>query len=114
MPRVNATIVDRFYGTASTSPQMVFSRLLKGAQPHLAKLQRDNRAAHVALQRRLEDVLSRIDAGTNFPKTMNLEQQGLFSLGYYHQRADSRLQARENAVRQRSLDRTEATGAPHE
>lgn len=112
MPHVNATIVDRFYGTASTSPQMVFSRLVRGAQPHLAKLQRDNRAAHVALQRRLEDVLSRINAETNFPKTMNLEQQGLFSLGYYHQRAESRLQARENAERQRSIGEAEAGAAP--
>ena len=101
MPGVNATIVDRFYGTASTAPQSVFSRLLKGAQAHLSKLARDNRAAHGALQNRLEDVLSRIDAKDNFPRTMNLEQQGLFSLGYYHQRAHSRAQARESAQRRR-------------
>jgi CRISPR-associated protein Csd1 len=101
MPGVNATIVDRFYGTASTAPQSVFSRLLKGAQAHLSKLARDNRAAHGALQSRLEDVLSRIDAKDNFPRTMNLEQQGLFSLGYYHQRAHSRAQARETAQRRR-------------
>ena len=101
MPGVNATIVDRFYGTASTAPQSVFSRLLKGAQAHLSKLARDNRAAHGALQSRLEDVLSRIDAKDNFPRTMNLEQQGLFSLGYYHQRAHSRAQAREAAQRRR-------------
>ena len=74
MPGVNATIVDRFYGTASTAPQSVFSRLLKGAQAHLSKLVRDNRAAHGALQSRLEDVLSHIDAKDNFPRTMNLEQ----------------------------------------
>jgi CRISPR-associated protein Csd1 len=107
MPRVNATIVDRFYGTASTAPQTVFSRLLKGAQPHLSKLQRDKPAAHVALQGRLEEVLSLLDAKTNFPRTMNLEQQGLFSLGYYHQRAHSRLQARENAERRRAGGETD-------
>ena len=112
MPRVNATIVDRFYGTASTAPLTVFSRLVRGAQPHLAKLQRDNRAAHVALQRRLEDILSRLDAKTGYPRTLSLEQQGLFSLGYYHQRADSRLQARENAERQRTIGETEASAAP--
>ena len=58
MPGINATIVDRFYGAASTAPQSVFSRLLKGAQAHLSKLARDNRAAHGALQNRLEDILS--------------------------------------------------------
>ena len=113
MPGVNATIVDRFYGTASTAPQTVFSRLLKGAQAHLSRLERDNRGAHVALQRRLEEVLSRLDAKTNFPRTMNLEQQGLFSLGYYHQRAQSRSQARENAERRRAGGETDVdNGAP--
>ena len=108
MPGVNATIVDRFYGTASTAPQTVFSRLLKGAQAHLSKLERDNRGAQRALQARLEDILSHLDARTNFPKTMNLEQQGLFSLGYYHQRAYSRSQARENAERRRAGGETVA------
>ncbi len=50
MPGVNATIVDRFYGTASTAPASVFSRLLRGAQPHLSKLERDRRGAYNALQ----------------------------------------------------------------
>ena len=36
--KVNATIVDRFYGTASTAPALVFPRLLKGAVPHLATI----------------------------------------------------------------------------
>ena len=112
MPGVNATIVDRFYGTASTAPQTVFSRLLKGAQAHLSKLERDKRGAHVALQRRLEEVLSRIDAKSNFPRTMNLEQQGLFSLGYYHQRAHSRSQARENAERRRAGGETDIDNGP--
>ena len=112
MPGVNATIVDRFYGTASTAPQSVFSRLLKGAQAHLSKLARDNRAAHGALQSRLEDVLSRLDAKDNFPRTMNLEQQGLFSLGYYHQRAHSRAQAREAAQRRRDDARPDGDDVP--
>ena len=102
MPQVNATIVDRFYGTASTAPQLVFGRLIQGAQAHLSKLERDRGAAHRALQARLEEVLSHIDARDGFPRTMTLQQQGLFSLGYYHQRADSRLRAREFAERRRA------------
>ena len=112
MPGVNATIVDRFYGTASTAPQTVFSRLLKGAQAHLSRLERDNRGAHIALQRRLEDVLSHLDAKAHFPRTMNLEQQGLFSLGYYHQRAHSRSQARESAERRRAGGGTDVDNRP--
>ncbi|MBI5947244.1 MAG: type I-C CRISPR-associated protein Cas8c/Csd1 [Chloroflexi bacterium] len=84
MPNLNATIVDRFFGTASSAPASVFGRLLRGSQPHLSKLERDRRGAYINLQRELEDVTRQIPA---FPKTLTLEQQGLFALGYYHQRA---------------------------
>jgi CRISPR-associated protein Csd1 len=88
---INATIVDRFYGTASTAPASVFGRLLRGAQPHLSKLRRDRPGAGHALQQRLEEVLTQIPA---FPHTLDLKQQGFFALGYYHQRAYDRAQAR--------------------
>ena len=92
MPGVNATIVDRFYGTASTAPASVFPRLVRGARPHLAKLERDRRGAHIALQEGLiEEILGHL---AGFPTTLRLREQGLFALGYYHQRAFDRAQAR--------------------
>lgn len=94
--RVNATIVDRFYGTASTAPASVFPRLVRGSQPHLAKLLRDRPPAHHALQRRLEEIL---DQMPEYPKVLSLQRQGLFSLGYYHQRAYDRAQARKAVER---------------
>lgn len=84
LPGAGTTIVDRFFGTASTAPASVFGRLIRGAQPHLAKLERDRRGAYVALQRSLEDVMSKL---RRFPWTLALEEQGRFALGYYHQRA---------------------------
>jgi CRISPR-associated protein Csd1 len=84
LPGINATIVDRFYGTASSAPASVFGRLMRGVQPHLGRLERDRRGAFVAIQRRLEEVQSHLQG---FPKTLTLEQQGLFALGYYHERA---------------------------
>ena len=92
---VNSTVVDRFYGTASTAPISVFSRLIRGAQPHLAKLRRDRRGAYRALDARLQEVLKPVQS---FPSVLDLEQQGLFALGYYHQRADDRRGAREHAA----------------
>jgi CRISPR-associated protein Csd1 len=89
LPGVNATVIDRFFGTASTAPGLVFPRLLRGAQPHLSKLERDRRGAYVALQRQLEETLSHVDS---FPNALSMEDQGLFSLGYYHQRATDRAQ----------------------
>ena len=87
IPGIKNTVVDRFYGTASTAPASVFSRLLSGVRPHLSKLERDRPGAYYALQRRLEDILAGI---SGFPRTLNLEEQGLFALGYYQQLADLR------------------------
>jgi CRISPR-associated protein Csd1 len=94
-----AAIVDRFYGTASSAPASVFGRLLRGAQPHIAKLERDRRNVAVALQRRLEGVMSSLGS---FPKILTLEQQGLFALGFYHQRAYDRAQMYANAARKQA------------
>ena len=99
LPGINATITDRFFGTASTAPASVFSRLVRGAQPHLSKLRRDNPGAYGAIQRELEETLAGIN---EFPKVLTLEQQGLFALGYYHQRAASRAQARTNSERRKA------------
>ncbi len=85
--RVNATVVDRYYGAASSTPAVVFGALLRGAQPHLAKLDDPRRGG---LKNRLMEVCGQINA---FPKTLSLQQQALFSLGYYHQRAHDRAAA---------------------
>jgi CRISPR-associated protein Csd1 len=98
IPGVNTTIVDRFFGTASSAPESVFPRLVRGAQPHLAKLERDRRGAARALQRRIEEILAGLPVRRvgavykGFPTTLSLTDQGLFSLGYYHERAHDRAQ----------------------
>ncbi|TSA11623.1 MAG: type I-C CRISPR-associated protein Cas8c/Csd1 [Deltaproteobacteria bacterium] len=86
-----ATLIERFYGTASTAPASVFSRLLKGAQAHLGKLRKERFGAYSALQSRLEEVMGNL---SGFPKVLTLEEQGWFSLGYYHQRSWDRAQAK--------------------
>ena len=96
VPGIKATVVDRFYGTASSAPAAVFGRLLRGVQPHLAKLKRDNPGAAHALQERLEEIQTHL---RGFPRILTLEEQGLFALGYYHQRAHDRAQAREAVAR---------------
>jgi CRISPR-associated protein Csd1 len=99
MPGVKAGIVDRFYGTASSAPGSVFPRLLRGARPHLARLERDRPAAWAALEARLDEIQARI---VRFPTVLTLEDQGLFALGYYHQRAADRAEARAAADRRRA------------
>jgi CRISPR-associated protein Csd1 len=96
IPGIKATVIDRFFGTASSAPASVFPRLLKGAQPHLSKLERDRPRVAMALQSRLRDALAHVDG---FPRILSLEQQGLFALGFYHQHAYDRTRAREAAER---------------
>lgn len=109
---VGATIVDRYYGTASSAPATVFGRLVRGAQPHLARLRRDRHGAYTAIQSRLEEILADL---TLFPPTLTLEQQGVFALGYYHQRAADRQAARSRATRARADgDQTSTTESESE
>ncbi len=93
---VNASLTDRYYGAASSTPANAFSLLMKGARSHLAKLRKQTPGTCNALEERLEEIVVKLPAVTNFPKTLNLQQQGLFALGYYHQRASDRAAAKAN------------------
>lgn len=86
VPGLSATLVDRHYGAACASPASVFGNLLKDAtSAHLPKLRKNKKGAHMALDQRLCEVTDRIET---LPKTLTLDDQGVFALGYYHQRAD--------------------------
>lgn len=80
----NTSITDRFYGAASATPAVVFPELLRKAHHHLAKLRRRR---SVRYQKLIQSILDLLPAG-RLPSTMPLEEQGLFALGFYHQRAD--------------------------
>jgi len=82
----NTTLVDRFYGSMSTTPKAVWGRLMQGTQPHLARLRKDKPGVYALKQRMLEEINSRINP-QDIPNVLSLEGQALFSLGYYHQRA---------------------------
>lgn len=105
VPGAKATIVDRFFGTASSAPSSVFGRLLRGAQPHLGKLERDRPSAWRALQSRLEDIQAGLEG---FPRVLTLEDQGRFALGYYHQRAWDRMKAKEGSERRKAAGSADA------
>ena len=80
-PGINATIRDRYYGAASSTPVSVFSTLLKLKNHHLAKL--ENKGRMVNLQKMLGDIMDGIN---DFPASLSLADQGRFAIGYYHQR----------------------------
>lgn len=79
IPAINADIRDRFYGSASATPAVVFPILLRNAQNHISK------TSAYGYDKLIKETLSRLDDA--FPSHLNLVQQGEFALGYYHQRA---------------------------
>lgn len=82
-PGLNATIRERYYGAASSTPVAVFTTLMRLKNHHLAKIA--NRGRVVNLERLLAEIMSGID---DIPGHMNLPDQGRFAVGYYHQRQD--------------------------
>ena len=81
-PGLNATIRDRYYGAASTTPVAVFTALLRLKNAHLKKL---SAGRNTYFEKLLGEVLAPV---TDFPKHLSLPDQGRFALGYYHQRQD--------------------------
>ena len=86
------TIVDRYFGTASSAPATVFGKLMRGAQNHLGKLRKEKKGAYHGLDRQLQEICTELP---EFPRTLSLQEQALFSLGYYQQKASDRRQAAE-------------------
>ena len=80
LPGINATIRDRYYGAASTTPVSVFTTLLRLKNAHLKKLG-DGQTNY--FERLIGEVMNPL---SDFPRQLTLPQQARFALGYYHQR----------------------------
>jgi len=77
-PGINTTIRDRYFGSASATPRAVFPRLLRLSQHHISK------SDYGALtDRRIQEIM---DGLTEFPAHLDMDEQGMFMLGYYHQK----------------------------
>jgi CRISPR-associated protein Csd1 len=83
-PGLNATIRDRFYGAASSTPVTVFSNLLKLNKHHLAKI--ENRGRAVNLEKLIGEIVDALDGNAGFAAHLSIADQGKFAIGYYHQK----------------------------
>ena len=82
---INSTIKDRFFNSAAATPGWVFPILLKMANHHLRKLN-DRKGLKIELEKMVTELEGKIEMnGQPIPARMNLNDQGLFILGYYHQ-----------------------------
>ena len=97
-----AGVVERYFGTAMTSPASVFPILLKLNRHHLSKIGKSDRyKGHERfLDEAIQDVLTRVN---QFPRTLDLHAQGRFAIGFYQQKAADRV-AREAAKQNKETD----------
>jgi CRISPR-associated protein Csd1 len=82
---INATIRDRYYGAASSTPAAVYPTLLRLKNAHLKKL---SPAQEARFEKLLGEICGSLEQPllADFPRQLDLHAQGLFALGYYHQR----------------------------
>lgn len=81
-PGINATIRDKFYASASSAPNTVFGNLMRLKNHHLAKLPQGR---SIYFEKLLGEEISKF---ASFPAHLSLDDQGMFAIGYYHQRQD--------------------------
>lgn len=80
--KLNTTIRDRYFSSACATPATVFPILLKLSQNHISKLDYG-----VAVDKKIGQIMDLLDIENNpIPSHLTLDEQGIFALGYYHQR----------------------------
>jgi CRISPR-associated protein Csd1 len=107
---VNSSVVDRYFALASTYPAAAFPKMNDLAQHHLKKLRGEpkRRSTGVAIDRNLQALHKKLQPGEAgpYPGKLSLEGQGLFALGYYHQKSASIAQASERKQFNESANET--------
>lgn len=76
------SIRERYMNSASATPAMVFATILNLSTHHLEKL---NCGRQVFYEKLKQEIISKLDA-SGFPTHLDLQDQGRFFVGYYHQR----------------------------
>lgn len=78
-PGINTTIKDRYFASACATPAAVFPTLLKLSRSHIAKAE----YGYVS-ENAIAKLMDLLDAKP-FPTRLDLEEESMFYLGYYHQ-----------------------------
>ncbi len=81
-PGINTTIRDKYFNSACANPASVFPILIKLKNSHIRKIERQTEWKKKYFEKSLTELTGKI---IEFPKSLTLEEQGQFILGYYHQ-----------------------------
>lgn len=86
-PDLKKTIRDSYFNSACANPRIAYPQILKLSESHLKKLKRDKPGMAVNYQKQIQELLWVLEAQDDpFPAFLQLNDQGLFILGYYQQR----------------------------
>lgn len=98
-----ATVAERYYGSASATPATAFGILWRLHLHHLKKLRSlggKHKAAAYAIEQKITGIcillgqteeMKRLRLSPTLPRTLNLQAQGRFALGYYQQKAEDKI-----------------------
>jgi len=88
-PRLNTTIRDSYFSSASSTPAMVFPSLMRRGQNHMTKLRKEKSGLYVNRDKLIQAIHSSgVDGTIGYPPVLSLPDQGRFVIGYYQQRQE--------------------------
>ena len=79
------SIRERYMNSASSTPSVVFSTILNLSNHHLEKIENEGR--RIYFEKLKQEIMNKIDSD-GFRAQMDLQDQGRFFVGFYHQRQD--------------------------
>ena len=79
------SIRERYMNSASSTPAAVFSTILNLSNHHVENLKNEGRKIY--FDKLKQEIISKIDS-EGFKAQLDLQDQGRFFIGYYHQRQD--------------------------
>lgn len=79
------SIRERYMNSASSTPAAVFSTILNLSNHHADNLKNEGRKIY--FEKLKQEIISKVDAD-GFKAQLDLQDQGRFFIGYYHQRQD--------------------------
>jgi CRISPR-associated protein Csd1 len=87
--KLNATIRDQYYGAASATPRAVFPVLQRKAMHHMGALRKSQKVWKRKNGEKYDSEIQRIMHGISpeslFVPHLSLQDQAVFTIGYYHQ-----------------------------
>lgn len=84
--KLNKTIGDAYFSSAMSKPAVAFPSLIPLSRHHLAKLAKNNAGWAVNDSKVQMEIMEKLN--DEFPKTLNIYEQGKFIIGYYQQKEE--------------------------